>query len=71
MQKKDLIAKAKTNPNSRKQAIEAKCWDCMGAGADPGTRWQIGNCLCTDCPLYPFRPYKHLFKKDKPKNLRV
>lgn len=31
----DPIEKAKANPTSLRMAINAKCWDCVGAGCDP------------------------------------
>lgn len=55
------IEKAQKNPTSLRMAINAKCWDCIGAGADPKPQWNIGNCVCPDCPLYPVRPYQRLF----------
>lgn len=58
----DPIEKARNNPKSLRLAINAKCWDCVGAGSDPHPRKEIGNCVMTDCPLYPVRPYQHLFE---------
>ncbi len=54
----DPIERAKRNPKSLRAAIDAMCWDCQGRGVDPGTRWRIGNCEITACPLYPVRPYQ-------------
>jgi len=50
-------------PRSLRACIDAKCWDCMGAGADPGTRRMIRECPCdgtesTLCPLWNVRPYQ-------------
>lgn len=45
--------KAKSNPNSMKYAIAAKCWDCCC-----GQREEIKMCGITGCSLYAFRPYK-------------
>ena len=45
--------KAKSNPNSMKYAIAAKCFDCTC-----GQRDEIKLCSITDCSLYNFRPYK-------------
>ena len=42
---------------TRKEAMDAKCYDCMGYFVD-GRQ----DCLVKHCPLFPFRPYK-----DKPK----
>lgn len=36
--------------NSRKDAIRAFCWGCVGY--DTAT---LKNCCGTECPLYPFR----------------
>lgn len=35
-----------------REAIEAKCYDCMGFYADG-----VEPCASTNCPLYPFHPY--------------
>ncbi len=43
--------------NSKKEAIKAKCLDCMNFSKD-----DIKNCEVDCCPLHPHRPYK---KKDK------
>jgi hypothetical protein len=34
----DPIERARANPASRSLAIKAKCFDCVGCGADPGWR---------------------------------
>lgn len=52
----DILAR---NPRSLRAAINAKCWDCIGAGADPAPRRLIRECGCTTCPLYAVRPYQH------------
>lgn len=36
-----------------KEAVFAKCYDCMGYYADG-----LSDCTCTDCPLYKWMPYK-------------
>jgi hypothetical protein len=54
----DPIQKAAANPRSAKMAIKAKCYECCGAGADPGIRATIGGCTVTLCPLHPHRPYQ-------------
>ena len=52
------------NPTSRKFAMEAMCWDCQGGEhVDPGWKWGIGNCQCTTCPLFAFRPYQQKLGK--------
>jgi hypothetical protein len=48
----------KKNPKSLRLAIDAKCWDCSGGGADVGTLEEIRNCIVTLCPLWPVRPYQ-------------
>ncbi len=55
---KDPIQKAKENPSSLRLAINGKCWECIGAGADPHPRAAIKDCICYDCTLYPVRPYQ-------------
>jgi len=54
---------------TRTTGINAKCYDCMGSGADTGWKWMIGNCECKDCSLYPFRPYQNMHGKKLPKAL--
>lgn len=43
---------------SLRQAINAKCRDCIhDPGSGLGTwREQIAQCTCTACPLWPHRP---------------
>lgn len=38
---------------TRRQAIHAKCYDCLGGYADGKT-----DCALPYCPLYPWMPYK-------------
>lgn len=46
---------------NKRQAIEAKCYDCMGFYND-GTI----DCEIQDCPLYPFMPFqKNVIRKNK------
>ncbi len=52
------IAKARANPKSLRAAIDGKCWDCIGAGADPNPRGAIRDCAIRDCTLHPVRPYQ-------------
>lgn len=55
----DPIEKAIKNPKSLRCAINAKCWDCMGAEADPNPRKRIRECpVGGSCPLWPVRPYQ-------------
>jgi hypothetical protein len=61
----DPIERARRNPSSRALAIKAKCFDCVGRGADPGWRWWVGNCTA-DCPLVPLRPYQSMYGAPPP-----
>lgn len=54
----DPIARAKTKPTSLRLAVTAKCWDCVGADADPNPRGRIRECPAVRCPLHPVRPYQ-------------
>ena len=38
---------------TRKEAILAQCYDCMGGYTDGKY-----GCMVLDCPLYPFMPYR-------------
>lgn len=46
--------------NTRKTAIEAFCWHCMGGSETEvaGIRASIRDCTAPECPLYNWRPYK-------------
>lgn len=52
------IERAKKDPGSLRKAVTAMCFDCIGAGHDPDFRGSIRECPCSDCPLYPVRPYQ-------------
>lgn len=54
----DPIQKAAAKPTSLRLAITAKCWSCVGAGADPHPRREIAECAVRRCPLHPVRPYQ-------------
>ena len=47
-----------------KQAVLANCYSCMGFYAD-GTI----DCLISDCPLYPFMPYKNKAENNLKENM--
>ena len=47
----ELIRFLKGNKLTRKKAMLAKCYDCMGYYSD-GRQ----DCKITDCPLYPWNP---------------
>ena len=51
----DPLQKLQEKP-TRKRAIDAMCWDCMGGGV--GVRESIKNCTAPKCPLYQYRPYQ-------------
>ncbi len=52
-EKLDPIERAIQNPNSRKLAVWAKCWDCSCF-----QKTEIRLCPIVKCSLYNFRPYK-------------
>ena len=54
------IEKARRTPSSLRLAINGKCWDCCGAGADGigFTKDSIHLCKAADCTLWPVRPYQ-------------
>jgi hypothetical protein len=54
----DPLERARRNPRSLSLAVKARCWDCVGAGADPNPRGEIRDCRATACPLHPARPYQ-------------
>lgn len=58
VERKNPLEKAALRPDSLRLAINAKCYDCIGQDGDPNWRESIRECLCTDCPLYPVRPYQ-------------
>ena len=45
---------------TRKQAVDAMCYRCMGASDTDqnGVREEIRGCTSPACPLYAFRPHK-------------
>ena len=49
---------------TQRQAILAKCADCMGFYFDGRI-----DCQLPDCPLYPYRPYKDIpvLRSDTPR----
>lgn len=57
----NLILKYKRNPKSRKLAIYANCFECMGGTEadmpDPGWKEAIRDCTSAECNLFQFRPY--------------
>lgn len=53
------IERAHAHPSSLRAAINGKCFDCQGGGADPGTKVRIGQCGQRKCCLWLVRPYQH------------
>lgn len=51
--KKELLKHLKRQRLTQRQAILAKCFECMAGYAD-GKR----SCKMQDCSLWPFMPYK-------------
>lgn len=66
----DPIAKSGAHPSSLRLAINAKCWDCCGAGADGIAFTKTTIHLCTareTCSLWNHRPYQdHKFGLSSP-----
>lgn len=62
----NLIKRAAKNPNSRRLAIHAACFECEGGDKNnlPDMGWQerIANCSIPNCPLFSFRPYQKKIK---------
>jgi len=51
--RRELIRFLERKRLTGKQAIEAKCFECMCGYADGKI-----DCRCYDCPLYPYMPYR-------------
>lgn len=62
--RKELLKHLSGGKLTFKQAIYARCYDCMGYYADGKT-----DCDITECPLYPFMPYKEKREKRSAKEL--
>lgn len=64
--KREIIKLYKGEPISAREAIRAKCYDCMGFFQD-GKGDCTSSDACSLCPLYPFYPFstaaRHLAKK--------
>ena len=64
----NLIIKSNEDPASRKKAIYAFCFSCMGGNKnelpDPGYKNNIRFCTDKECPLYRFRPYQNFDSLD-------
>lgn len=63
--KRDAINEWKANVaaakgKSLKSLVEAICFECVGAGADPAPKLAVRDCAIEDCPLRPIRPWQTL-----------
>ena len=56
--RKELLKHLDGQRLTQRQAILAKCYDCLGYYAD-------GKVCCeiTDCPLFPYMPYRKVSEK--------
>ena len=52
--KKELIKYLEGGKLTYKQAVQAKCFECMGYCIDGRI-----DCGISDCPLYPFMPHNN------------
>lgn len=52
------MEKLADNPTSLRLAVNAKCYDCQGLGADTGWQARIRECGVRGCPLNAVRPYQ-------------
>jgi len=59
--KKSLLKHLDKGKLSRKEAMDAKCYDCMAWFADGRM-----DCKMPKCPLFDYRPYKDV--ENVPKN---
>ena len=61
-QENNLIIRSLSDPRSRKKAIHAQCFLCIGGTEkylpDPGWRREIRDCRGQGCYLKPFRPFQ-------------
>lgn len=51
------LQKAERNPQSLRFAVNAMCYQCMGAVGQE-SKTDIRNCTSTKCPLHNLRPYQ-------------
>ncbi len=45
---------------SLKEKVEAICFECVGAGADPAPKLAVRDCAFSGCPLRSIRPWQSL-----------
>ena len=58
--KKSLIKHLERGNLTRKEAMQGKCYDCMGYFIDGRS-----DCKMPDCTLYDYRPYPESGKKSQ------
>lgn len=60
LERLDPLQRAERNPKSLRLALNGKCWDCQGGGADgiKHTKDSIRLCQARDCSLWNLRPYQ-------------
>ena len=56
----DPVAKAAADPHSRRKAINAYCWQCMGGGSHPNVQHMIAGCGIDTCLIHHVRPYQRM-----------
>ena len=69
--RKTPMERREENPESRRLAMEAMCYQCQGEDADPCWQWRVGNCEVKHCALWDLRPHQRLYKTPTPKALLV
>ena len=47
---------------TRKNAIHAECYQCMGGDKNSSWKTDIGNCEIKKCHLWIFRPHQNRYK---------
>ena len=52
------IDRHKRKPGSRKAAIDAFCWSCMGGDGNVSVPRMVRECTSPGCALFGFRPYQ-------------
>jgi hypothetical protein len=56
--RRNPLEKVRANPKSLRLSVNAKCYECMGGGSDPGVVDRIAQCDTEGCPLHGVRPYQ-------------
>jgi hypothetical protein len=52
------IDRHRRKPGSRKAAVDAFCWSCLGGDGNVGVPGMIRECSSPGCSLFGFRPYQ-------------